>query len=156
MWHSRLRILNCLCSCSGHCWRASLILGSVGLRIWHCHSCGIGHSCALDSIPGLGTYICHGMWPKRQKQNKTHQYYKIWKKENDPLFRNLPPLQLNPKGTVMNCVEWWNLIFPWVLLSVVICFLFRCCGSDCGRKFAVLQLLFPVQQSLEPIKGIPK
>ena len=29
-----------------------------GLRTWHCCSCGIGHS--LYSIPGLGTFLCHG------------------------------------------------------------------------------------------------
>ena len=29
-----------------------------GLRIWHCHCCGSGYSCALGSIPGLGTCEC--------------------------------------------------------------------------------------------------
>ena len=28
--------------------------------IWCCQSCGVGHSCGLDSIPGLGTSICLG------------------------------------------------------------------------------------------------
>ena len=31
-----------------------------GLRIRHCHSCGIGHNCGSDSIPSPGTSICHG------------------------------------------------------------------------------------------------
>ena len=31
-----------------------------GLRIWCCRNCGIGCSCSSDSIPGLGTSICHG------------------------------------------------------------------------------------------------
>ena len=30
-----------------------------GLRIWHCHSCGVGCSCISDSVPGSGTSICH-------------------------------------------------------------------------------------------------
>ena len=25
-----------------------------GLKFWHCHTCGIGHNCGSDSIPGLG------------------------------------------------------------------------------------------------------
>ena len=29
------------------------------LRIQHCCSCGVGHSCGLDSIPGLGMSICY-------------------------------------------------------------------------------------------------
>ena len=29
-----------------------------GLRIWSFCSCGIGCSCGLDSVPGLGTSIC--------------------------------------------------------------------------------------------------
>lgn len=43
-----------------------------------------------------------------------------------------PPLQLNPKDTVMNCVGWWNLVFP--VCAAVICYIsftFRCCGSGC-------------------------
>lgn len=35
------------------------------------------------------------------------------------LFRSLPPLQLNPKDTVMNCVGWWDLVFLFVLLSFI-------------------------------------
>ena len=31
-----------------------------GLRIQCCCSCGIGHSCDLDLIPGLGISICPG------------------------------------------------------------------------------------------------
>ena len=27
----------------------------IGLRIWHCHSCGTGRSCSSNSIPGPGT-----------------------------------------------------------------------------------------------------
>ena len=35
-----------------------------GLRIQHCHSCGLGHSCGLDSIPCPVTSICHGCCQK--------------------------------------------------------------------------------------------
>ena len=37
-----------------------------GLRIWGCCCYGIGHSCSLDSIPGLGTSICHGDSQKKK------------------------------------------------------------------------------------------
>ena len=37
-----------------------------GLRMQHCHSCG------LDSIPGPGTSICCGCSQQKQKQTKCH------------------------------------------------------------------------------------
>ena len=41
-----------------------------GLRIQHCCSCGIGHSCTLDSVPDLGTSICHGCgWERKKKKS---------------------------------------------------------------------------------------
>ena len=40
------------------------------LRIWNCYSCGIGHSSSLDSVSGLGTYICHGCSWKRKKKKE--------------------------------------------------------------------------------------
>ena len=49
-------------------------LWCIRLRIWHCHSCGIGHSCGnSDLILGLGTSVCHGCSkktpnPKSRKQ----------------------------------------------------------------------------------------
>ena len=42
-----------------------------GLRIWHCHSCGIGHSCGSDWIPGPGTSIRHECSQKKKKKKKT-------------------------------------------------------------------------------------
>ena len=30
-----------------------------GLRIWHCHYCGLGCCCDVSSIPGLGNSTCH-------------------------------------------------------------------------------------------------
>ena len=42
-----------------------------GLRSQNCHSCGIGHSCSSDLIPGLGTSICCGCGHKKQNHNLT-------------------------------------------------------------------------------------
>ena len=41
-----------------------------GLKIWHCHSCGIGCSCSSDLIPGPGTSICHGSGQKPNQKKK--------------------------------------------------------------------------------------
>ena len=30
--------------------------------------CGLGRSCNLDSVPGLGTSICHGCGHKKKKK----------------------------------------------------------------------------------------
>ena len=38
------------------------------LRIQHCFSCSVGHSCSSDSIPGLRTSTCHRCSCKKQKQ----------------------------------------------------------------------------------------
>ena len=38
-----------------------------GLRIWHCHSCGLGRNCCSDLIPVPGTPCASG-WPKMKKQ----------------------------------------------------------------------------------------
>ena len=40
------------------------------LRILHCCSCGIGHSCGLNPIPGLGTSIWCGWSKKKEKKEK--------------------------------------------------------------------------------------
>ena len=36
-----------------------------GLRIWCCCSYGVGRSCSSDSVPGLGTSICHTYCKKK-------------------------------------------------------------------------------------------
>ena len=41
-----------------------------GLRIRHCHSCGVGHSCRWDSVPGLGTPYAVGTTRKKKKIRK--------------------------------------------------------------------------------------
>ena len=53
-----------------------VLLWHSGLRIWHCLSCGIGHSCSSDLIPGPGTSICCG-W----SQKKTNKNTKKWKND---------------------------------------------------------------------------
>ena len=35
-----------------------------GLGIWHCCSCGVGHSCSSDLIPGPGNFHMLWLWPK--------------------------------------------------------------------------------------------
>ena len=47
--------------------KTEFLLWPSGLRIWHCCGCGKGHSCGLDSIPGLGTSICHGSGRRRRR-----------------------------------------------------------------------------------------
>ena len=43
-----------------------------GLRIWHCHCCGLGHCCGSGLIPGLETSACHGSVQKffKNKEEK--------------------------------------------------------------------------------------
>ena len=43
-----------------------------GLRVWHCHSCGVGPNCGWDLTPCPGTSICQRGSQKREKtrQNK--------------------------------------------------------------------------------------
>ena len=38
------------------------------LRIWHCHSCSIGHNCGSDLIPGLGNPYAVGQSKKKKKE----------------------------------------------------------------------------------------
>ena len=47
-----------------------------GLRICCCCTCSIGCRCGLDSIPDLGTSICHGYG---QKHTHTHTHTNGWK-----------------------------------------------------------------------------
>ena len=41
-----------------------------GLRIWHCHSCGLGQNSGLNLIPGLGTPSAMGCPPPKEKKRK--------------------------------------------------------------------------------------
>ena len=59
----RVKIGCCLCGSTG------LILGPVQLgKDPVLPSCGVGCSCGLDLIPGLGTSICLGCRPPRKKE----------------------------------------------------------------------------------------
>ena len=42
------------------------------VKIQHCHSCGVGHICDLESIPGPGNFHIPQVQPK-QKTNKQNQ-----------------------------------------------------------------------------------
>ena len=44
--------------------------GHSGLKILHCHCCGLGHCCGTGSIPGLGTSACHRHGQKKKKKMK--------------------------------------------------------------------------------------
>ena len=46
--------------------------GTVGLKIWHCCSCGcsVGCSCSSDLIPGLGTPYAVVQPEKKRKEKK--------------------------------------------------------------------------------------
>ena len=41
-----------------------------GLRLQHCRSCSISHSCCLDSLTGLGTSIYRGCSHKKKKKKE--------------------------------------------------------------------------------------
>ena len=41
-----------------------------GLRIWHCHCCGLGCCCGTDSVPGPRTCAWHGHSQTKPNQNK--------------------------------------------------------------------------------------
>ena len=40
-----------------------------GLRIQHCCSCGVDHSCGSNAVPGLGTSIFSGCSKNKQIKN---------------------------------------------------------------------------------------
>ena len=44
-----------------------------GLRIWHCYSFSVGCSSILDSIPGPGISVYHGVSQKK-KRKKERKY----------------------------------------------------------------------------------
>ena len=65
-----------LCLCSN--------LWSCCVRIRCCRSCGVGHSCGLEWIPGPGTSTCHGCGQKQtNKQDRTKQARVRRRRERD-------------------------------------------------------------------------
>ena len=100
LWHRGLRIwLQWL----GLLWRHSFNPqpSSGGYMIWHCHSCGIGHSCCSDSTPGAGTSICHRCGHKKQnKQNKTKAR-----------ISQIPKFENKVASLMLSRKILWNLLF---------------------------------------------
>ena len=45
----------------------------LGLRVWHCCSCGVGRSCGLDLIPGPEELPCAMGVAKKKKKKKNPQ-----------------------------------------------------------------------------------
>ena len=45
------------------------------INIWHCHSCGVGFSRGSESVPGLGTSICHRISQKRKKKKNAVTWF---------------------------------------------------------------------------------
>ena len=52
-----------------------------GLRIWHCHSCGVGCNCSSDSIPGLGLSMCRGGEERKIKEGRKEKEERKRKRE---------------------------------------------------------------------------
>ena len=46
------------------------------LRIQHCLSCSVGHSCSSNLTPGQGTFICHRCSHKKTKRKEDKDVYK--------------------------------------------------------------------------------
>ena len=74
--YSWLRIWCCLCLLSqAVAWVAAEVqvpsqAWCSWLRIQHCRSCGVGCSCGLDLIPGLGSSMYHKCGRKKKKKKK--------------------------------------------------------------------------------------
>lgn len=50
-----------------------------GLRIWRCHTCGLGRNCSSALIPGLGTPRAEGQPKKKRKKNQNfYQEFLLW------------------------------------------------------------------------------
>ena len=90
MWHSGVRTwLQLLLSL----WRLGFdpLPGTVGQRIWHCHSCGIGHSCSSDSVPGTSIYAAgmaiegkneaNNITQSCSKVSQSSEFLKMWVKQ---------------------------------------------------------------------------
>ena len=66
----------------GHLWSTGLQVQSParhsGLRIRHCSSCGVGHNCGSDPIPGLETPYATEQ-PKKEEKKKKRKKKKMAK-----------------------------------------------------------------------------
>ena len=54
--------------------QGEFLLWRSGLRTQGGRTCGIGPSCSLDSVPGLGTSICHYCSQREKKKKKKKRY----------------------------------------------------------------------------------
>ena len=63
-----------------------------GLRIWRCHSCGLGYNYCSEMIPGRGTPYAKGQ-PKKGKQNMVLTEI-LQKKEKSIIRRNFTELDI--------------------------------------------------------------
>ena len=57
-----------------------------GLTIWCCHSCGLGHSCSSEVIPGLGAPYAEGQPQNSKNKMRTEIRNSL---ERDRVFRDL-------------------------------------------------------------------
>ena len=80
-----------------------------GLRIRHCHSCGLGHNCHQDLICGLGIPLALGH-PKKEVQltNTSSQYYRKINKRTLLHLKNLSTHWLTFE--VSSNSVFWNLV----------------------------------------------
>ena len=98
-------------------WRVWSLARHSGLRIWHCHSCGLhcnwGSGCGRDSnlFPGLETPCVLG-WPKNIPNKKpTHKVLLIedyWPIEELYLVYNHLIFILNKSTDIFHKVQTWK------------------------------------------------
>ena len=51
----------------------TVTLWHIRLRIWHCHSCGIGHSYGLDSLALEFSHAMVAAWKRNEKKKKRNK-----------------------------------------------------------------------------------
>ena len=80
----------------------------IGLRIWHCHSCGVGCNCGSNLIPGRVS-ICYRASKKGKKKKKKKKELK----KNDefadssyPEMLLLGPAVLHTTPRTFYCSHW--------------------------------------------------
>lgn len=64
MWHHGIRGISGALGCRFDPWPAQWV------KIWHCHSCGLGPNYCSDLIPGWGTPHAKGRPKMKKKEEK--------------------------------------------------------------------------------------